>query len=89
SSYALAYAVGSPLLTSATGRFDRRSVLIMGMALFGFGILTTAVATDATLLYAGRVITALGAGLYSPTAAGVAIAAVPPERRGQALSIVY
>lgn len=89
SSYALAYAVGSPLLTSATGRFDRRSVLVIGMALFGLGILATALATDSTLLYAGRVVTALGAGLYSPTAAGVAIAAVPVERRGQALSIVY
>ncbi|WP_170182004.1 MFS transporter [Phreatobacter stygius] len=89
SSYALAYAVGSPLLTSATGRFDRRTVLILGMALFGLGVLASALATNPTLLYAGRVVTALGAGLYSPTAAGVAIASVPIERRGQALSIVY
>lgn len=89
SAYAIAYAFGAPLLTSATGRLDRRTVLVAGMALFSLGLVASALATNATLLYAGRIVTALGSGLYSPTAASVAIAAMPPERRGQALAIIY
>ena len=89
SAYAIAYALGSPLLTSATGRLDRRNVLVAGMVLFSLGLLISACAANATVLYVGRIVTAFGSGLYSPTAASVAIALVPAERRGQALSIIY
>ncbi len=89
SAYAVAYAIGSPVATSLTGRFDRRIVLVAGMALFGLGALIDALASSAAQLYLGRVVMALGAGIYSPSAAGVAIASVAPERRGKALAIVY
>jgi DHA1 family inner membrane transport protein len=89
SAYAVAYAIGSPLGTSLTGRYERRDVLVAGMALFAVGALISALAGSATTLYAGRIVMALGSGLYSPAAAGVAIAAVAPERRGKALATVY
>lgn len=89
SAYAVAYAIGSPLTTSLSGRLDRRVVLVAGMALFGLGALMNAFAPSATWLYAGRVVMALGSGIYSPAAAGVAIASVAPERRGKALATVY
>jgi DHA1 family inner membrane transport protein len=89
SAYAVAYAIGSPVATSLTGRFDRRIVLVAGMALFGLGALIDALAASATQLYLGRMVMALGSGIYSPAAAGVAIASVPPERRGKALATVY
>jgi predicted MFS family arabinose efflux permease len=89
SAYALAYAIGSPLGTSLTGRFDRRTVLVIGMVLIACGALLTAVATSPVLLYAGRIVLACGAGLYSPTAAGVAMATVAPQLRGRALATVY
>lgn len=89
SSYAIAYALGSPLLTSLAGRFDRRLVLVTGMSAFALGAAASALATSALPLYAGRIAMALGAGLFSPAAAAVAIASVAPERRGKALSMVY
>jgi DHA1 family inner membrane transport protein len=89
SAYAVAYAIGSPVATSLTGRFDRRVVLVAGMALFGLGALIDALASSAAQLYLGRIVMALGSGVYSPAAAGVAIASVPPERRGKALATVY
>ncbi|KAF0120256.1 MAG: major facilitator transporter [Xanthobacteraceae bacterium] len=39
SAYALAYAIGSPLGASLTGRLDRRTVLIIGMGLIAAGAL--------------------------------------------------
>lgn len=89
SAYALAYAIGSPLGASLTGRLDRRTVLIIGMGLIAAGALLTAAASNAVVLYAGRIVLACGAGLYSPAAAGVAMMAVPPEQRGRALASVY
>jgi len=89
SAYALAYAIGSPVGSSLTGRMDRRSVLIAGMGLIAAGALLTAVASNATVLYAGRVVLACGAGLYTPAAAGVAMMSVPPEQRGRALATIY
>jgi len=89
SAYALAYAIGSPLGASLTGRLDRRAVLIIGMGLIAAGALLTAAASSAVVLYAGRIVLACGAGLYSPAAAGVAMMAVPPEQRGRALASVY
>lgn len=89
SAYALAYGIGSPLGTSLTGRFDRRTVLVLGMVLIACGALLTAFATSPVLLYAGRIVLACGAGIYSPTAAGVAMAMVAPQLRGRALATVY
>ncbi len=62
SAYALAYAIGSPLGSSLTGRMDRRSVLVAGMGLIAAGALLTAVASNAAVLYAGRVVLACGPG---------------------------
>lgn len=89
SAYAFAYAVGSPLGTSLTGRLDRRTVLLIGMGLIGLGGAICAIATSATLLYAGRIALAIGSGLYSPAAAGVAVATATLEGRGKALATVY
>lgn len=89
SSYAFAYALGSPLGTSLTGRLDRRTVLVIGMGLIALGGLVCALANSAVLLYAGRIALAVGSGLYSPAAAGVAVATVTPEGRGKALATVY
>lgn len=89
SAYAVAYAIGSPLGASITGRLDRRAVLVIGMGLIAAGALVTAVAAHPPVLYAGRIVLAVGAGLYSPAAAGVAMMAVPTAQRGRALATVY
>jgi predicted MFS family arabinose efflux permease len=63
--------------------------MVGGMLVFSCGLIGTAFAPSAEVLYAARVVTALGAGIVSPGAAAVAVASVPPERRGQALSIAF
>lgn len=88
-SYAIAYALGSPTLTALSGRFTRRDVLAFGMGLFALGVLGCALAPSPMALYAARIVAALGAGLFSPGAAAVGVALVGPERRGEALSVVF
>jgi predicted MFS family arabinose efflux permease len=84
--YALAYAIGSPVLGVAFNNLDRRLVLALALCCFIAGNLMAVAATTFTLLLASRMLMALGAGLCMPTALAVAIAS--PERRGRAIALV-
>jgi DHA1 family inner membrane transport protein len=87
--YAIAYAIGSPLCVAFSGRYSRRNVLMLGMALFGLGSLLTAIAATPSMLHGARIITALGAGMVTPVAAAVALAAAAPGQHGKALARVF
>lgn len=86
--YALSTAALAPALLIATGRWPRRSALLTALTLFGGGNLVCALAPNLAVLLAGRVLMGLGA-VFTPIAAGIAIALVDPARRGQALAYVF
>jgi MFS transporter, DHA1 family, inner membrane transport protein len=87
--YAIAYAIGSPLLIATTGRLPRRLVIAGAILLVGIGSLACGLAPTLDGMKVARVMTALGAGLFSPATAAVAVSLVSPERRGWALSQVF
>lgn len=87
--YAATYAVASPLLVAASGRLDRRRLLVIGLALFGLGALLAALAPSFTLLMAARALMALGGGLVTPVAASVGVALAGAGKQGKALAIVF
>lgn len=87
--YALSYAVSSPLLNAATGRIDRRIVVAGGLGVFVLACMAMALSVSAPMLFAARVLAALGAGVVTPVAAGIAVASAAPEARGKALSFVF
>ncbi len=86
--YAVAYAVGGPVLATVTGGMDRRLVLTATMLLFALGNLIAGVATSFTMLIVSRVIMALGAGLFTAAAQGVAVALSTPSTRARAISVI-
>lgn len=86
--FALTYGLAAPLLTAASSRTDRRTVLVFGMALLSAANLGGALAPSYTWLAAARVVAALGAAAYSPVALTAAVQLSPPERRGRAVSQV-
>jgi predicted MFS family arabinose efflux permease len=86
--YALSYAITSPILTTFTGHLDRRKVLIGSMLAFILANIFAFQAADYWWLSGALVLLALSAGLYVPNANALALAFVPPQRRGLALSIV-
>lgn len=86
--FALVYALGSPVLAALLGHWPRRQVLLGGLAVFTLGNLLAAFAPSFGMLVFARLIAALGAALYTPTASAAAVALSRPERRGQALSLV-
>ena len=87
--YAIAYALGSPLLVALSGSLPRRRVLMAGLAVFAAGALASALAPSVLWLDAARVLAALGAGVVTPIVASIAIAASAPGERGRALARVF
>ncbi|MGI5284527.1 MFS transporter [Nonomuraea polychroma] len=86
--FALAYAVLSPLLAALTARLPRKRLLLLAIGIFVLGNVLTALAPTYALVLATRVIAAIGAAMFTPTASGVANALTAPERRGRALALV-
>lgn len=86
--YAFATALLAPLLLLATGGWSRKSVLQFGLLLFAVGATVCAVSQHFTWMLLGRVMMGAGA-VFTPVAASLAVALVPPERRGRALSLTF
>lgn len=87
--YAVAYAVLSPLLVAFTGHLGRRTVLAVGLSIFAAAALLAVVAWNGPMLYAARILAAVGGGLFTPVAASVAFSTSPPDARGRALARVF
>ncbi len=88
-SYAIAYALLSPVGAALTGSLPRRTVLVAALGLFCVGSALSALAPSLGVLAVSRVLVAFGAALYTPLAAGMAVAIVAPEQRGRALARVF
>jgi predicted MFS family arabinose efflux permease len=86
--YAIAYAVGAPVLSAFTGRFDRRPLLAVVALVFATGALLAAVSQGYVVLLLARLIIAASAGLYAATAQAAAVTIAPPERRARAVATV-
>ncbi|HEX6706576.1 MAG TPA: MFS transporter [Albitalea sp.] len=86
--YALSTAVLAPLTLVLTGGWPRKRALVFGMAVFALGNALCALATSFPLLLLGRGLMGIGA-MFTPIAAGIAVALVEPAKRGRALSLVF
>jgi predicted MFS family arabinose efflux permease len=86
--FALAYAIGGPILATLTGRQDRRSVIVWTMAFFVFGNLMAAFGSSFGTLLVARVVMALAAGLFAATAQATAVAMVDNHHRARAIAVV-
>lgn len=87
--YAAGVTVGAPVLTSLTGRFERKTLLLAVMVTFIIGNLITSMAPSFTLLLIGRVIAALVHGLFMSVATVIAASVVPANRRASAIATMF
>ena len=85
---ALGLAIGGPLLTFLTTRFDRRRVLIATIVVFVLVNLLPALGADYPLFLAARVVIGAVQGLFIAAAMVTATSIVPPERAGRAMAVI-
>jgi predicted MFS family arabinose efflux permease len=86
--YALAYALLSPVMAAATAHWPRRTVLLVGLAVFIAGTAGSAVLPAYAAVLAARAVAGLGGAMIVPVSGGVAAGLVPAEQRGKALAVV-
>jgi predicted MFS family arabinose efflux permease len=87
--FALAYALGSPLIAVATAGVERKLLLTFAMSAFALANLVAAFAPNFGFLLASRVLLALTAGTFMPAATAFATAMHEPSQRGRAVALVY
>jgi predicted MFS family arabinose efflux permease len=89
SAFAMTICVAGPFLASWTSGIDRRKLLTASLALYALMHLLAALAPGYDILLAARMVTAIGAAIFTSQAAATAGLLVPPETRGKAIALVF
>ncbi|GAA3086304.1 MFS transporter [Rhizobium viscosum] len=87
--YALAVALGAPIMAVATAKLKRRSTLIMLMAFFIAGNLLCAIAPNYWVLMIARIVTALCHGAFFGIGSVVAANLVSEDRKARAVALMF
>jgi predicted MFS family arabinose efflux permease len=86
---AVVMGVGAPLLAAAVAGADRRRLLTFWLAWFGLGHALSALMPSYAPLMLLRVLTVLGAAVFTPQAAAAIGVMAAPEARGRAITYVF
>ncbi|WP_067986537.1 MFS transporter [Neptuniibacter pectenicola] len=87
--YALGVAIGAPVLTALTGRWQRKSVLLAVMSLFVVGNLLAWMAPTYSSLITARILTGLAHGVFFSIGSTIATSLVPREKEASAIAIMF
>ncbi|GAA0961517.1 MFS transporter [Actinocorallia libanotica] len=85
----LVAAFSAPLVTVATGRVDRRLVLVVLIGLMGAANLASAFATDFAVVLAARFLIGVSVGGFWSIAGGIALRLVPERHVGRATAVIF
>ncbi|MDL2405133.1 MFS transporter [Rhizobium calliandrae] len=87
--YALAVAIGAPIMAISTAHLRRRSALIMLMGFFILGNLLCAIAPGYWVLMIARIVTALCHGAFFGIGSVVAASLVADDRKARAVALMF
>jgi predicted MFS family arabinose efflux permease len=87
--FRLAYGISAPLFAIMLARKPARVTLAAALGVFFAGNLLSILAPSLALHLVGRVVSGIGAGIFTPLAASTAAQLVPNESRGRALGILW
>jgi predicted MFS family arabinose efflux permease len=89
SGYSLALAIGAPLLAPLGVRFERRTLIAVGLASFGLLHVAAAVAPSYGMLAAARVLAGVAASIVTPHSVAAAGLTAPPGQSGRAIATMF
>lgn len=84
--FALAAAIGTPIIMVATAKLDQRRQLLLALAILILGIVSTIALPGFAFLMASRAILGVGSGVFVVTAYAIAAQLAVPGRQGEAMS---
>src|SRR5699024_9318703 len=86
--FSLIFAIGAPILLILTSNIERRRLTLISLAVFLAGNLVTVFSPTYTVVFIGRVISALSGALLIILCLTIAPSIVHPKYRGRAIGIV-
>jgi DHA1 family putative efflux transporter-like MFS transporter len=86
--FALANAIGTPIIMMATAKLDRRKQLLLALIILLVGIASTLALPGFIFLMASRIILGVASGVFVVTAYAVVAELAPSGRQGRAMSNV-
>ncbi|GIP31701.1 MFS transporter [Paenibacillus sp. J2TS4] len=86
--YALANAIGAPVIVMLTARADRKKVMIGAMCLFTAGNLIAWWSPNFAVLLGSRILLGLSGGIFTVVAMSTVSKLVPPGKLGNAIGIL-
>lgn len=87
--YALGVAIGAPVLTALTGKWNRKSVLLGVMSLFVIGNLLAWQAPGYPTLVVARILAGLAHGVFFSIGSTIATGLVPKEKAASTIAIMF
>ena len=87
--YALALAIGTPIVTLMLTHFNKKRVLVGLISVFSLGSLVSATANTFEILLAGRIVTAIAHGSFFAIGATVAAALAPKGEASKAIALMF
>nr|WP_320137171.1 MFS transporter [uncultured Amphritea sp.] len=87
--YALGVAIGAPVLTALTGKWNRKYVLLAVMSLFVMGNLLAWQAPGYDTLIIARILTGLAHGVFFSIGSTIATGLVAKEKAASAIAIMF
>lgn len=87
--FRLAYGISAPLFALMLARKPARLTLAASVGVFFAGNLLSILAPSLPLHLVGRVLSGIGAGIFTPLAAAAAAQLVPSDVRGRALGVLW
>ncbi|EMQ2877263.1 MFS transporter [Vibrio navarrensis] len=87
--YALGVAVGAPVLTALSGKWNRKYVLLAVMSLFVIGNLLAWQAPGYNTLILARILTGLAHGVFFSIGSTIATGLVPKEKAASAIALMF
>lgn len=87
--FALTICITGPFLAGWTSAIERRKLLTASLGLYALMHLVAAIAPGYNTLLAARMVTALGAAIFTSQAAATAGLMAPPGARGKAIGMVF
>nr|WP_206871548.1 MFS transporter [Clostridium zeae] len=89
SGYALGVAFGAPIITAATSKMSRKTLLISLMVVFIAGNTIAALSPSFGLLLISRILTAFSHGVFFSIGSTIAADLVPEDKRASAIAIMF
>jgi len=89
STFAIAFAIGTPILTALSSRFAKYPLMLTLILLFIAGNILSALSETYGLLFVSRILTAVVTGVLIALAMAVASEVMPAEKRGPVISIIF